>query len=59
MRTRKQLVREKKQHIQRIQKVLEDANLKIASVVSDVIGKSGRAILRNRRRNGRKRLTPV
>ena len=45
MRTRKQLVREKKQHIQRIQKVLEDANLKIASAVSDIMGKSGRAIL--------------
>jgi transposase len=44
-RTRKQLVREKAQHVQRIQKVLEDANLKIASVVSDIVGKSGREIL--------------
>ena len=44
-RTRKQLVYEKKQHIQRIQKVLEDANLKIASVVADVMGQSGRRIL--------------
>jgi len=33
------------QHVQRIQKTLEDANLKIASVVSDVMGVSGRAIL--------------
>lgn len=45
MRTRKQLVRERAQHVQRIQKTLEDANLKIASVVSDLTGKSGRAIL--------------
>ncbi len=45
MRTRKQLVRERVQHVLRIQKTLEDANLKIASVVSDVIGTSGRAIL--------------
>jgi transposase len=46
IRTRKQLVREKVQHVQRIQKTLEDANLKIASVVSDVVGTSGRAILK-------------
>ena len=44
-RTRKQLVREKAQHIQRIQKTLEDANIKIASVASDIMGTSGRAIL--------------
>jgi transposase len=44
-RTRKQLVREISQHSQRIQKVLEDANLKLGSVLSDVLGKSGRAIL--------------
>lgn len=44
-RTRKQLVRERSQHVQRIQKVLEDANLKLASVLSDLLGKSGRAIL--------------
>jgi transposase len=45
MRTRKQLVRERSQHVLRIQKTLEDANLKIASVVSDITGTSGRAIL--------------
>lgn len=44
-RTRKQLVREKAQHVQRIQKTLEDANLKIASVMSDIMGVSGRALL--------------
>jgi transposase len=46
MRTRKQLVRERGQHVQRIQKTLEDANIKIASVVSDITGVSGLAILR-------------
>jgi transposase len=44
-RTRKQLVREIAQHSLRIQKVLEDANLKIASVLTDVLGLSGRAML--------------
>ncbi len=29
----------------RIQKVLEDANIKLASVASNTLGKSGRAIL--------------
>lgn len=46
LRTRKQLVREKGQHVQRIQKTLEDANLKIASVASNIVGVSGRAILK-------------
>lgn len=44
-RTRKQLVREISQHSSRIQKVLEDANLKLGSVLSNVLGKSGLAIL--------------
>lgn len=44
-RTRKQLVRERGRHVQRIQKVLEDANIKLSSVVSDVMGLSGRKIL--------------
>jgi transposase len=44
-RTRKQLVREVAQHTQRIQKTLEDANVKLSSVISSVIGTSGRAIL--------------
>ena len=44
-RTRKQLMRELVQHKQRIQKVLEDANVKLASVVSDVLGESGRRML--------------
>jgi transposase len=44
-RTRKQLVREASQHSLRIQKTLEDANIKLGSVLSDVLGHSGRAIL--------------
>jgi len=44
-RTRKQLVREISQHSLRIQKTLEDANLKLGSVLSNVLGSSGRAIL--------------
>jgi transposase len=44
-RTRKQLVREVSQHSLRIQKILEDANLKLASVLSDILGMSGRAML--------------
>jgi transposase len=44
-RTRKQLVRETARHTQRIQKTLEDANVKLTEVISDIQGKSGRAIL--------------
>ncbi len=44
-RTRKQLVREVAQHTQRIHKTLEDANLKVASVITDMLGMTGRAIL--------------
>ncbi len=44
-RTRKQLGRQIAQHSLRLQKTLEDANLKIASFVSDLLGVSGRAIL--------------
>ena len=44
-RTRKQLVGEIARHTLRIQKTLEDANLKLTHVVSDVLGTSGRAIL--------------
>jgi transposase len=44
-RTRKQLMREIGRHTLRIQKTLEDANLKVTRVVSDILGTSGRAIL--------------
>ena len=45
LRTRKQLVREKASHVQRLQKTLEEANIKIESVLSDVMGRSGRAMI--------------
>ena len=44
-RTRKQLVREIARHTQRIQKTLEDANVKLTEAISDILGVSGRAIL--------------
>lgn len=45
-RTRKQLIGEIARHTLRIQKTLEDANLKLTHVVSDILGTSGRAILK-------------
>ena len=44
-RTRRQLVHEVARHVLRIQKTLEDANLKLTQVMSDIVGVSGRAIL--------------
>ena len=41
LRTRKQLVREASSHIQRVQKTLEDASIKLDSVISDVMGMAG------------------
>jgi transposase len=45
LRTRKQLVREKASHILRVQKTLEDANIKLDSVITEVMGMSGRAMI--------------
>jgi transposase len=45
LRTRKQLVRERTRHTQRIHKTLEDANIKLDAELSDILGKSGRAML--------------
>ena len=45
-RTRKQLTREIVQHTQRIQAVLEEANVKLSSVITDILGMSGRRILK-------------
>jgi transposase len=45
LRTRKQFVRERSSHIQRIQKTLEDANIKLDSVITDIIGLSGRRMI--------------
>ena len=46
-RQRSQLVGEAGRVAQRIQKVLEDANIKLSSVATDVLGVSGRAMLRS------------
>jgi transposase len=43
---RRQLVNTHSAEVNRLQKVLEDANIKLASVATDVMGVSGRAILR-------------
>ena len=45
LRTRKQLVREQSSHVLRVQKTLEDANIKLDSVLTDLMGKSGRAMM--------------
>src|SRR3954463_208557 len=45
LRTRKQLVRERASHTLRLQKTLEDANVKLDAVLTDLLGKSGRAML--------------
>jgi transposase len=44
-RYRAQLVSEQTRVANRVQKVLEDANIKLGAVASDVLGKSGRAML--------------
>jgi transposase len=45
-RTRKQFTREIVQHTQRIQAVLEEANIKLSSVITDILGTSGRRMLK-------------
>jgi transposase len=44
-RTRKQLMHERGRYVQRLQKILEDANVKLSSVLSDITGASGRKML--------------
>lgn len=44
-RARKQFVRERVRNVQRLQKTLEDANIKLDSFVSDIMGKSARAMV--------------
>jgi len=44
-RQRRKLINERSSVVQRIQKVLEDANIKLASVATDIMGKSGWDIL--------------
>ena len=45
LRTRKQLTREQTRHVQRLQKTLEEANIKLDFVISDVMGLSGRRMV--------------
>jgi transposase len=45
LRTRKQFVREQTRHVQRIQKTLEQGNIKLDSVISDILGQSGRQMI--------------
>jgi transposase len=45
LRARKQLVREQTSHVQRIQKTLEEANIKLDTVISDILGASGRRMI--------------
>src|SRR5262249_7013280 len=45
LRTRKQFTRERSGHVQRIQKTLEDANIKVDSMITDVMGLSGRRMI--------------
>jgi transposase len=45
MRYRKTIVQERADEVNRLQKVLETANIKLASVATDVLGKSGRSML--------------
>lgn len=45
VRYRTKLIQDRTQEVNRVQKVLEDANLKLASVVSDVMGLSAREML--------------
>jgi transposase len=44
-RTRKQLIRGQSSRTLRVQKTLEGANIKLDSVVSDLTGQSGRAMI--------------
>ena len=44
-RTRKQLIRERSREVTRVGKLLELANIKLGSVVTDIMGMTGRAIL--------------
>lgn len=44
-RYRTKLIQERTREIQRVQKLLEDANVKLDSVISDVMGKSAREML--------------
>jgi transposase len=46
VRYRRTMIEERAQEVQRLQKVLEGANIKLSDVASDIMGLSGRAMLR-------------
>lgn len=39
------MVRERSSHVQRIQKTLEDASIKLDSVINDIVGLSGPRVI--------------
>jgi hypothetical protein len=39
------MTREQTSHVQRLQKTLEEANIKLDSVISDIVGVSGRCMI--------------
>lgn len=45
-RTRKQTVQDRGRQVQRIQKILDDANVRATEVISDLAGKTGRTVIR-------------
>jgi transposase len=45
LRTRKQLIRQQTRHIRRLKETPEGANIKLDSVITDIIGMSGRAMI--------------
>jgi transposase len=45
LRTRKQPGQQQGNHIKRLQKILESANVKLDSAITDIVGKSGRAMI--------------
>jgi transposase len=45
LRTRKQFTRERSRHTQRIPKTLEDADLKLDSIITEILGRSGRPMI--------------
>jgi transposase len=45
LRTRKQLIREQTRHVQRMQKTLEEANIKLDSVICEIMGANGRRMI--------------
>ena len=45
LRARKQMTREQSSHVQRVQKTLEEANVKLDSVITDIMGITGRRMI--------------